>query len=297
MAAARTRVGRARWSRWAGLGVPHLVAAVLALAGVGEALIVPAPEVRGVEQPVCPADRPRAPLDVVDRAVLRTPGVTHHYPLDRRVGLRDVVGCVDARNLGARLTPRGAVFDGASAIEIPDDDDFSVPADGGLTVLALLDVADWRGRGSRQFVHWLGKIGPGAGGDDVHEWTFRHYVRGGRGQAARRQGRTSFYAFDTDGGLGAGSYFQDGLSRREVLVVGTLDRSGTSIWKNGWWRDSDPLAGYGIEPRGTSAPVRIGDVDADAGSLVGRVRKVAFFDRVLEPGEVLAIAAAVRQLR
>ncbi len=183
------------------------------------------------------------------------------------------------------------MFDGHGYVRIPDDDDFSVTTTGGLTVVALLTITDWHGVGNDQYVHWLGK-----GLREQHEWVFRHYVQGGSGEAATRQGRTSFYYFNPDGGLGAGSYFQDAMDTTERLIIGTADLKRTAIWKNGVKRDSDPLSGYHIDPRNTAGDVYVGFVGDDAGALVGRVRDLAFFDHVLTDAQIEAISRAWSQL-
>ncbi|WP_432560971.1 LamG-like jellyroll fold domain-containing protein [Kineococcus sp. SYSU DK003] len=213
------------------------------------------------------------------------PGLTHYYPLDSANQAEDVVGGVNGTVHGNVSFDTNARFDGKSYIELPDHDDFSVASKGALTIIAFNTIDDWKGAGASEYVHWMGK---GVGG--AHEWVFRHYVQGGSGEAGSRQYRTSFYHFNASGGLGAGSYFQDpDAAGTERMVTGMVDGSTISMWKNGEQRDSDPLSGYSIKPSNTSTPVRLGTRDMSTGFLVGRLRRVAFFNRKLTQAELKKI--------
>ncbi|MCI2239946.1 LamG domain-containing protein [Kineococcus sp. TRM81007] len=217
--------------------------------------------------------------------ITNIPGLKHYYPLDRASQARDVVGGTHGTAHGNVAFDTHARFDGKSYIEIPDHSDFSVVTRGALTIVAFNTIDDWRGAGASEYVHWMGK---GAAGS--HEWVFRHYVKGGTGEASSRQYRTSFYHFNTSGGLGAGSYFQDAdAAGTERMVTGMADMSTISMWKNGQQRDSDPMSGYSIKPGNGGAPVRLGTRDMSTGFLVGRLRRVAFFDRKLTQAELKRI--------
>ncbi|WP_432483196.1 twin-arginine translocation signal domain-containing protein [Kineococcus esterisolvens] len=220
------------------------------------------------------------------RAVITSiPGLKHYYPLDSASKARDVVGGLDGTAHGSVAFGTHARFDGKSYIEIPDHDDFSVVTRGALTIVAFNTIDDWRGAGGSEYVHWMGKGSAGS-----HEWVFRHYVKGGTGEASSRQYRTSFYHFNTSGGLGAGSYFQDpDAAGTERMVTGMADTSTISMWKNAQQRDSDPMSGYSIKPGNGRAPVRLGTRDMSTGFLVGRLRRVAFFDRKLTQAELKRI--------
>ncbi len=142
----------------------------------------------------------------------------------------------------------GANFTGSGYIELPDNDDFSVATKGGLTVLVDLTISDWHGKGASEYVHWMGKGTSGA-----HEWTFRHYVQGGHGEASSRQGRVSFYHFNPAGGLGAGSYFQDSMDNSEHVIEATGDMKQVQMNKDGVLRDTDALSGYSVVPKNTKS--------------------------------------------
>ena len=217
------------------------------------------------------------------------PGLTHYYPLDVANQARDVVGTVNGtvKGTGVTFSSKGATFTGKGYIELPDHNDFSVATKGGLTVLVDLTIDDWHGAGASEYVHWMGK---GVGG--AHEWTFRHYVQGGSGEAAQRQGRVSFYHFNPAGGLGAGSYSQDAMNSLEHVITSTADLKQIQMYKDGKLRDTDALSGYSISPKNTTTPVRLGTRDMSTGYLVGKIRRVAFFNRVLTPAEIARINSA-----
>ena len=211
---------------------------------------------------------------------------THYYPLNDKTRTRDVVGSIDGVNFGTVFTEAGALFNGSSFIELPDHPDFSAVTKGALSVVVTMQVHNWAGKGSTEYIHWMGK-----GEANKHEWTFRHYCwPSGTGEAKTRPKRTSFYCFNLSGGLGAGSYFQDDDPVKvDRLIVGQYDASTIEMWKNGLRRDSDPLSGYNIKLQNGSAPVRIGTRDMNTGYLVGAIRRVAFFSRkltVLEQGKL-----------
>jgi hypothetical protein len=225
----------------------------------------------------------------VNDAIASFQGLTHYYPLDRTNHARDVVGTAHGMVRGNVIFDTHARFDGRSYIELPDHDDFSAATTGSLTIVVANTIDDWLGAGASEYVHWMGKGVAGA-----QEWTFRHYVEDGTGEAAARPRRTSFYHFNPAGGLGAGSYFQDpdavGVER---VVAATVNRTGITLWKNGVRRGSEALSGYSIKPRNTGTPVRLGTRDLNTGFLVGRLRRVAFFNRVLADTELQKLYGAL----
>jgi hypothetical protein len=230
--------------------------------------------------------------DAYLKALSGVPGLTHYYPLDATSGARDLVGGVDGsvKGSGVSFSATGATFTGKGYVELPDNDDFSVATKGGMTVLVDLTVTDWHGAGASEYVHWMGKGVAGA-----HEWSFRHYVQGGTGEAPARQGRVSFYHFNPAGGLGAGSYVQDPMSTTEHVIEATADLKQIQLAKDGVVRDTDLLSGYSIVPKNTTTPVRIGSRGDGTGFLVGKIRRVAFFDRVLTAAETSRLATAAKQ--
>ena len=212
-------------------------------------------------------------------------GLTHYYELTHDA--RDSVGSVHGTNHGCTFGSKGAVFNGDSYIELSDHNDFSVATKGGLTVLVFMTVDNWRGAHASEYINWMGKAANGT----PAEWCFRHYVYpNGAGEAASRPKRTSFYHFNYSGGLGAGSYFQDDdPAGQERVVVGTCDLTRTQMFKNGAKRDSDLLSGYNIKPQNTNQVVRLGSKDLATGFLVGKLRRVGFWNRVLTDAEIKSI--------
>ncbi len=172
------------------------------------------------------------------------------------------------------------LFDGMKDyVEIPDDKDFSVSTTGGLTVSAWIrpDALIARTPEGSGYVYWLGK-----GERGRHEWVFRMYSRD---NAEGRQNRISFYVFNTAGGLGVGSYFQDPIRAAEwIHVVGVADRERTSIYKNGVLRKSDVYRGA-ITPGHGTAPLRIGTRDLHS-FFAGGIREVRIWSRPLPAAEV-----------
>jgi hypothetical protein len=217
------------------------------------------------------------------------PGLTHYYPL--ATDAKDVVGTKHGTASGVTFANGRAVFNGKASINLGDSDDFSVATNKGLSVVLFLTIDDWKGAGASEYVHWAGKGVPNA-----HEWTFRHYVKGGTGEASTRQGRTSFYHYNPAGGLGAGSYYQDStFPTNERVFVGRCDLTNVSLAVEGTVRDTDPLSGYSIVPKNTGSSVFLGTRGDNTGFLVGKIRRVAFYDRVLTAAEIKTIYDARAQ--
>ena len=225
--------------------------------------------------------------------ILKIPGLTHYYPLHQDA--RDLVGdCHGIIHGNVAFDGKWARFDGSSSIELPDRDDFSVAgtASKELSIVVFNTVDDWtKQSANNEYVHFMGKGRAGA-----HEFTFRYYIDGGGGEAPARKRRTSFYNFNPDGGLGTGSYFQDagdGNGTERVitgLAWGNAGNGGqTQMWKNGALRDTDNLSDYDVYPQNTGTPVFLGSRGDNTGFLVGRLRRVAFFDRKLTQTEIQSI--------
>jgi hypothetical protein len=220
-------------------------------------------------------------------------GLTHYYALDDKTKATDLVGKINGKvNGNVMFGANGATFDGKSSIELANSADFSPAgtASKALTIIAFHTVTDWKRQShNNEYVHWMGKGRTGA-----HEWVFRYYIDGGSGEAATRKRRTSFYSFNPAGGLGTGSYFQDDDAAGVERVIGGMvwgnSASGsTQMWKNGVIRDTDALSTYSVNPKHTDAPVFLGSRGDNTGFLVGRLRRVAFFNRRLTEAEMKKI--------
>jgi hypothetical protein len=182
-----------------------------------------------------------------------------------------------------------------SYVEIPSHKGFSQPTSGkGLTVEVWVrpDVLELHGETDDPHVHWLGKGEPGR-----QEWALRFYSRASRD----RPNRISAYVFNSEGGLGAGAYFQDMLTAGEWMhVVACFDPgdadtkgAGVHIYKNGVLRLGPPKPGvlynnpkWQIRPAHGGAPLRLGTRDLKS-FLTGAIDEVAVYPRVLTAKEVL----------
>jgi hypothetical protein len=148
----------------------------------------------------------------------------------------------------------GQMFD-RHYIEVPDCDDFSVSTNGGMTVSFWLSPGVLNFNSEDVYTHYLGK-----GDAGQQEWVFRIYDRDG----TDRPQRLSFYLFNLEGGLGAGSFSEQPLETGEwVYVTGKADRKNTYIYRDGLLAGQ---TGYtvprgdipAIEPRNGTNPLRIG---------------------------------------
>ena len=136
----------------------------------------------------------------------------------------------------------------------------------------------------------------GASGDQ--SWTARMYDKTSPvclvsvSDPQCRRNRISGYAFNHDGGKGAGSYFQEPVTAGKwihyVLIINTRVTSAaypfgyTKIFKNGVPKPQDSLECLGIcsapiVPTNTTAPFRVATQDRHS-FLQGAIGKVAIYD-------------------
>jgi hypothetical protein len=269
------------------------------IAGVLAAVCVTAMAVSPVSASAATSDRELA-TSTYDTVVMA----------DRPVGFwydaagHDLVGQRHGRRVGApgaTTTPNGdsaATFDGSRRyLEIADSDRWSPATTGRLTVEA------WMRPSTLEFpdcyVHWLGKGEPGQ-----QEWTLRMYARSTPCESPRRPNRVSAYAFNLDGGLGTGAYFQgesDGVPKMKanvwihvVGVINAVDRSAAypngyvRIYRNGRLINTRDLSStVPISLQNGTAPLRIGTQNFN-GFFRGAIGKVALYDRELSASKVLA---------
>ncbi|NEE00410.1 LamG-like jellyroll fold domain-containing protein [Phytoactinopolyspora halotolerans] len=198
---------------------------------------------------------------------------------------------------GTTTLPNGdaaAVFDGESQyFEVGDAPELSPATTGEFTLEAWMrpDTLQFPNDQSSGYVHWMGKGTPGE-----HEYVARMYSYD---NTEGRPNRISGYSFNLDGGLGAGSYFQDPVSAGDwihyVLVINAEVKSAefpngyTKIYRDGVLRDQDDLSirGNVIVPERGGAPFRVGT--RDFGSFFeGAVGKVAVYDVELPADRIAA---------
>ncbi|HET9236687.1 MAG TPA: LamG domain-containing protein [Oligoflexus sp.] len=189
---------------------------------------------------------------------------------------------------------RATVFDGRSQyLEVASHAHLSVPTTGSLTLETWIRPDTLQFPASQDgYVHFAGKGEPGA-----QEYVFRMYNR-----ASDRPSRISAYAFNPDGGLGSGSYFQDSVTVGEWIHVAAVINTQSSaaypdgyvkIYKNGQLRDTDSLRDYSIEPVAGNAPLRIGTRDLNS-FFQGAIAKFAVYGYELSAA---ALAQHVKAMR
>ncbi|MCP2356092.1 WD40 repeat protein [Nonomuraea thailandensis] len=189
-----------------------------------------------------------------------------------------------------------AVFDGTSGyFEVPDARAFHISTTGKFTVEAwirphALNFPDVEQDG---YVYFMGKgTKSGAGGDQ--EWAGRMYNK----SHPDRPNRISGYAWNPEGGFGAGAAFQHALTVNQWIHVAiTFDTSeGTygkvRIYRNGVLSGSDNLVYRPgqedeviVKPRPGPAPVRVGTRNFRS-YFQGAIGKFAMYDRALTAAEL-----------
>lgn len=190
-------------------------------------------------------------------------------------------------------------FDGATQyFEAADADALSPTTTGEITIEAWIrpDTLQFPNSESSGYVNWMGK-----GETGQYEYLGRMYSLT---NTENRPNRISGYSFNTSGGLGAGSYFQDPVSTGEwihyALVINTNNKGGafpngyTKVYKNGVLRDQDDLSirGVTIVPERGDAPFRAGTRDF-ASWFEGAIGKIAVYDSELTPQQLSAHTAAM----
>lgn len=126
---------------------------------------------------------------------------------------------------------KALVFDGVDDyVEVTDNDAYSVSTTGALTVSFWMrpDVLNYTlNTGSDQYVNLLGKSQTGS--PNTEEWEFRiaNYT-------GTYPSRISLYVFNSEGGLGMGSYISSAVTAGEwIHVVGTMDMYESYIYRDG----------------------------------------------------------------
>jgi hypothetical protein len=169
----------------------------------------------------------------------------------------------------------------------------SVPTTGSLTLETWIRPDTLQFPAAQDgYVHFAGKGEPGA-----HEYVFRMHNR-----SSERPNRISAYAFNPDGGLGSGSYFQDSVTVGEWIHVAAVINTQSSaaypdgyvkIYKNGQLRDTDSLRDYSIKPIAGNAPLRIGTRDLNS-FFLGAIAKFAVYGYELNAATLAQHVKAMR---
>ena len=183
-----------------------------------------------------------------------------------------------------------ADFNGTTQyLQVPDANDLSVTSRGRLTIEAWIrpDTLQFPSQEGSGYVHLLGK-----GEANQHEYVARMYSKTNQ---ENRPNRISGYAFNLQGGLGSGSYFQDPVTAGGWLlvdiVINTFNTSPTyptgyvKIFKNGVLRDTTRLDQFDVVPGNGTAPFRVGTRDR-ASFFKGPIGKVAIYLHELTPQRI-----------
>jgi hypothetical protein len=189
---------------------------------------------------------------------------------------------------------RATIFDGRTQyLQVASHEHLSIPGTGSLTLETWIrpDTLNFP-LSQDAYVHFAGK---GEAGE--HEYVFRMYS-----QASERPNRISAYAFNPEGGLGSGSYFQDSVAVGEwIHVAAVINMKSSSnypdgyvkIYKNGQLRDTDSLRDYSIEPVAGSSPLRIGTRDLNS-FFQGAIAKFAVYNYEVSAATLLQHFKAMR---
>lgn len=166
-------------------------------------------------------------------------------------------------------------------VEIADAADLSVSSGNAITVEAWIrpDVLQFSKSEGSGYVAWIAK-----GENGEYEWEGRMYDLE---NSEERPNRISGYAFNPEGALGIGSFFQDAVEAGEwihfALVINAKASVGyamgyTKVFKSGEQRDQDSLAELSIEPTPGADPMRLATRSLSS-MFEGAIAKVALYDR------------------
>jgi hypothetical protein len=168
----------------------------------------------------------------------------------------------------ASIIGDGQMFDGVDDyIEMPDDDDYSVPTTGQLTISYWLSPAVQNmTTESWGYIHFIGKGSVGA-----YEWAFRLY----NADYNQRPQALAIYHWNPTGGSGAGSRWDHENWPNNTWVYVTAVFGGLhndiALYGNGELVDNDNYADYNIIPVNGPGSLRLGTRDTDGDWLNGRL--------------------------
>lgn len=185
-------------------------------------------------------------------------------------------------------------------IEIQHSDHFSIQTSGeGLAVEVWIKpiVFTYAGEGEKKHIHWLGK-----GKSDKMEWGFRLYSS----DHPERPKRISAYAWNPQGGEGAGAYLSGNsvVEGEWIHLVACFQHylhpcvglPGVQLYVNGQFVLGPPSPGtlyfnegnWSVVPCRNDAPLRFATRSATANSFLdGQLDEVAIYPKVLTPEQIM----------
>jgi hypothetical protein len=234
-----------------------------------------------------------------DERVIDESGRNHHGRFIGRPTLGEQGAIHGSPNCSMSFAPQ-------AHIEIPHSPNFSIQTSGkGLSVEVWMrpDLLLFQGEGGKQYIHWLGKgeLAQSKHEKDRMEWGFRLYSS----DHPERPKRISAYAWNPQGGEGAGAYHDGKLVAEDQwlhlvacfqhYVDPCVRKTGVQLYVNGEFAQGPPSSGthyfnegsWSVLPRGGDAPLRIATRSATANSfLTGGIDEVAIYPKVLTPEQI-----------
>lgn len=191
----------------------------------------------------------------------------------------------------------GATFNGSNGyFEIPNHDAFHISTTGQFTVEAWIRPHTLQFPNDEQggYVYFIGK-GLESGANGNREWGGRMYSEV---NDEDRPNRISGYAWNLDGGKGAGAYFEEPVEVNEYIHYAiTFDTADgeygkARAFRNGVHTDTQDLVyrpgtdeEVVVVPQPGNAPVRVGTRDNNS-FFQGVVAKIAVYNRALTESDL-----------
>lgn len=222
-----------------------------------------------------------------DEQVIDQSGHNHHGQLFGRPSLGEQGAIHGSPECSMSFVPQ-------AHIEIPHSPDFSIQTSGkGLTVEVWMrpNALHFQGEGDKKYIHWLGK-----GESKKMEWGFRFHS----GDHLTRPNRISAYAWNPQGGAGAGAFCSGGVVKQgmwlhlvacyEHYVDPCVRKTGVQLFVNGKFVQGPPSSGtlyfnegsWSVVPLSGNAPLRFATRSAtDNSFLTGGIDEVAIYPYVL----------------
>jgi hypothetical protein len=215
--------------------------------------------------------------------------------------VRDALGAHNGT--GFNLTYRAGklgnatFFNNLTRVVFGDDDAFSPNTTGSMTMCFWMNVSNFsfRGMNPQGYINFINKYTYDP--SQAAEWQWRVYNRTGS-DGDNRNCRISWYGvFNSTGGTGTGSYYQQACNITEgdwIHYCGVVNSTTPSVgytllYVNGRLSDYDNLRDNNVFSKNTTAPFNIGsDYDSDLVENMSAtvLDDMVFFNRALTPGEI-----------